>query len=113
MRTAKPSASVIPLRPPYTSPAKSSSRVKAVSRNAVLNTFMALVLGARSGGARLRVFVLEFHFPGFRIGVHDHLVARLHVTIKNFQRQRILDQALDGSLHRPRAVGRIVPLAEQ
>src|SRR5271154_546857 len=111
MRMAKPSAIVMPLRPPYASPAKSSSSVKAVSKNAVLNVFMALVLGASSGGARLRVFVLEFHFAGFRIGVHHHRIARLHFTIENFQRQRILDQPLDGSLHRPRAISRVISLA--
>src|ERR1039457_1582871 len=103
----------MPLRPPYASPAKSSNSVKAVSRNAVLNVFMALVPGARSGGACLYNFMSELHFAGFRIGVYHDGVAGLHLAAEDLQRQRILNQPLDGSLHRPRTVRRVVPLAEK
>src|SRR5580704_6425474 len=45
--TPNTSAIVIPLDPPSASPINSNSRVKAVSKNAVLRVFILFSLGAR------------------------------------------------------------------
>src|SRR5277367_1350528 len=110
---AKHSAMVMPRVPPKAWPMKSNNSVKAVSKNAVLSVFMAFVPGARSGRARLCLLVLELHFAGLRIGVDDDRVARLHLAVEDFQRQRILNQPLNCALHRTSAVRRLVSFTEE
>src|ERR1700729_10188 len=113
MTTATPRASVMPFRPPNASPIKRSNSVNAVSKNAVLSVFIARSPGARSGGARLCLLLFEFHFTGLRIGVDQDGIACLDLAVENFERQRILNQPLNGALHGARAVRRVVAFAEE
>src|ERR1700677_3525597 len=114
MSTAKIRPSSRPLRPPKAWPTNSNSRVSAVSRNAVLNTFMMIFsCVAELSGARLYLASCEFHFSGLRVGIHIDSIAGTHLTVENLQRQRILNQPLDNAFHGTRAVGRIVAFAEE
>src|SRR5271170_6786326 len=114
--TANTSAIVMPFEPPSASPIKSNSSVNAVSKNAVLSVFILFSLGAgtiESGGACLRGLPRKFHLARLRVHIHVHIIARMHFAIQDFQRQRILYQPLDGPLHRPRTVCRIVTFGKQ
>src|SRR5579862_8381259 len=107
------SAIVMPPRPPMAAPAKRRSSVSAVSKNAVLNVFMAFYLCAGSGSARLHFLTTERHLAILRVHVRDDRVAGLDFAFEHLQRERILNEPLDGALHRTRSVGRIVAFAEE
>src|SRR5579863_4826265 len=113
MMMATTSAIVIPGPLPSAPPIAISSSVSAVNRNAVLKVFMALFLGACSGGACLYVLTAEHHFATLRVRVGNHGVARADFALEHLQSERILNQALDCPLHRPRAVRWIVAFAEE
>src|SRR5208337_1340236 len=63
-------------------------------------------------GCRCRL-ALELHLSLLQVTVDLQLLAGTHLAIQDFERQRVLNQALDGALQRARAELRIVTLAEQ
>src|SRR5579863_5133024 len=117
IRTATTSAIVNPCEPPSIWPTKSSSSVNAVSRNVVLRVFINVGLPSaahgRSGSACFRPLFNKLHFARLRIRIHAQCIAWLHFAVQKLQRQRVLDQPLNRTLHRPRAVRRIVAFAEE
>src|SRR4029077_10069113 len=114
IRTAKTSAIAIPRSPPNANPRKSSSNVRAVSRNAVFSVFICDTPRARFlRSARLRRLRCEFHFVASRIGINNHRVTRFHLAVEKLEGQRILNQPLNCALHRTCSVGRIESFAEQ
>src|SRR6266568_2484822 len=61
----------------------------------------------------LRRLLLEIHLSLLLVGVHFDLFSGPHLTVQNFDRQRVLDQSLDGALKWPRPELGVVPLPEQ
>src|SRR5579872_56850 len=112
IRMAITRAMVIPPRPPNACPTNNSSSVRAVSKNAVLRVFIVISL-SWLGCAHFRGFTFEFHFAILCVGVHSHLVARLHLAVEDLERQRVLNQPLDRTLHRARSICRVVAFAKQ
>ena len=55
----------------------------------------------------------ELHLPLWYISISDHMVAVQNAALQNLQRQRVLNQALDGAFQRTRAVGPIIAFEEQ
>ena len=54
---------------------------------------------------------LEAHLMLRQIGVDDDVVAVQYLAVEDLHGQRVLNQALDGTLERASAVGRIVTFA--
>src|SRR5687767_5913734 len=50
---------------------------------------------------------------GLAIGVDSDTVALFEFSFENFNRERVLNQTLDGSLQRPRPISRIIALGGQ
>src|SRR5580704_2891574 len=66
-----------------------------------------------SGGACFQNTTRDLHFASLGICVDLQLVSGMNFTVQEFQRQRILNQALYGAFHGARAVGRVVAFAEE
>src|SRR5258705_9956854 len=121
--TAMPSAIFMPFGPPKASPTTISINVKAVKRNAVRKTFMAVspevsleAVPSRRHSSKLDSGCrgrLLFSFTGSRavkshgvlvsIAVYADVVPRQHSAFEYLHRQRILNKALNGTPKRARA----------
>src|SRR5712691_3393653 len=55
----------------------------------------------------------EFHLAGFLVGIHHDVIAVQNLSVQNLQRQRILDQLLNGALERSSAEVGVVSLSEE
>ena len=61
-------------------------------------------------GVRLHALVED---DAAALGAHHDGVALVEVAVEDGQRERVLEEPLDGPLERPRAVGRVVALARR
>src|SRR6516165_3556503 len=123
MTTAKPRAIFIPLGPPKMLPMNNNTRVRAVSKKAVRRTFIVVSplpakplnssCSGRLFGLALLAYALKAHGILAAVAFDADVIAGQYLALENAQRQRILDQPLNGATQRPRAEGRIVAFLEQ
>src|SRR5690242_8847424 len=77
------------------------------------HTLLLSRLDTRGGRGLFRRLPLEAHRVFLPVAIHNDVVAGKHRAFENLQRKRILDQALNRPAKRPRAVSRVIALAQE
>src|SRR5713226_9765068 len=68
---------------------------------------------SRGSRGSFRWRALESHRVFLTVAVYAHMISGQHLAFQDLQRQRILNEPLNGSAQRPRPIRRIVAFAQQ